>query len=189
MTRVTIVLFTIFSNFLFSQTEQKSLDFFAQEILPKLKKTKVFFDGKIIEKSIYENILKNEDEETIIENILWDYSLCKKDQSKFNFDFKQISKIANVQKSIATNISIPKNINYRKELTIKKRKAGKLRFKINKLFTQKYNLKVSPSIQIAENTFLTRIFMTKQNYEYGNNYDIIVKNEEVIDWCNSYWIQ
>ena len=189
MKRVLITILAIFSNFTFAQTEQISLDFFAKELLPKIKKVKVFYNGKVINKSDYEKTIKNEDDETIIENIIWEYSMCRKDSKKFNFDFKEITKNANVNNSTAKVLIIPKNIFYKKELVTKELKSGKLRYKLKKLFAQKYNIKVSPSIQIAEDTYLTRIFMTKQDYAHGNNFDIIVKNGKVLDWCNSYWIQ
>lgn len=61
-------------------------------------------------------------------------------------------------------------------LKIKERKYGKLRFKINKIFPQKYNLKISPSVQLNENIYITRIFLKKLNFGKGNYFDIIVKN-------------
>ena len=100
-----------------------------------------------------------------------------------------MTEFANLKNSTAKNLTIPKNIKFIKELETKKRKSGKLRYKINKILVQKFNLKISPSIQIAENTFLTRIYMNKQDYEYGQNFDIIVTNGNVVDWCENFWIQ
>ena len=40
------IFLVLFSNFLFAQTEQISLDFFAENLLPKIKNAKVFYDGK-----------------------------------------------------------------------------------------------------------------------------------------------
>ncbi|WP_226065511.1 hypothetical protein [Kaistella polysaccharea] len=195
MKRVTLTLFVIFSNFIFAQTEQISLDYFASKILPKIKKSVIYYDGNVINKSSYEPISKNEGEETIIEIILWDYKTCKNSSNNYtfnidkNYDFKTMLTYANVKNSKLTTLRIPENIKFRKTLKTKERKAGIFRYKVNKIFSQKYNLKVSSSIQIAEDIYLTRIFMTKQDYEHGNNFDIIVKNGQVIDYCNSYWIQ
>ena len=195
MKRVTLTLFVIFSNFIFAQTEQISLDYFASKILPEIEKSVIYYDGNVINKFSYEQIGKNEDDETIIQIILWEYKMCKNSSNNNtfnidkNYDFKTMLTYANVKNSKLKSLKIPENIKFRKTLRTKERKAGILRYKFNKIFSQKYNLKVSPSIQIAEDIYLTRIFMTKQNYEHGNNYDIIVKNGQVIDYCNSYWIQ
>lgn len=130
--------------------------------------------------------------------ILWDYSMCKNDprglnNSNFdfrkNFDLKNLIAFANVKNSNAKNLKTPKNITFKEKLVNKTRKAGKLRNKIKKLFAQKYNLKISPSIQINENTYLTRIYLTKQDFEHGSNYDIVVINGNIADWCENYWIQ
>ena len=192
------IFLVLFSNFLFAQTEQISLDFFAENLLPKIKNAKVFYDGKVIDKIDYEKQEAKIDDETIVEIILWDYSRCKRDSRgisntefnfKNNFELKKMTEFANLKNSTAKNLTIPKNIKFIKELETKKRKSGKLRYKINKILVQKFNLKISPSIQIAENTFLTRIYMNKQDYEYGQNFDIIVTNGNVVDWCENFWIQ
>lgn len=70
-----ILLFLLFTNLVFAQTEQISLNFFAENLLPKIKKIKVFYDGKVLNKAEYEMPKSSIDEETIIENILWDYNL------------------------------------------------------------------------------------------------------------------
>ncbi len=195
MKRITLTFFVIFSNFIFAQTEQISLDYFASKILPEIKKSVIYYDGNVINKFSYEQIGKNEDDETIIQIILWEYKMCKNSSNNNtfnidkNYDFKTILTYANVKNSKLTTLRIPENIKFRKTLKTKERKAGIFRYKFNKIFSQKYNLTVSPSIQIAEDIYLTRIFMTKQDYEHGNNFDIIVKNGQVIDYCNSYWIQ
>jgi len=195
MKRITLTLFVIFSNSIFAQTEQISLDYFASKILPEIKKSVSYYDGNVINKSSYKQIGKNEDEETIIEIILWEYKMCENSSNNNtfnidkNYDFKTMLTYANVKNSKLTTLKIPENIKFRKTLKTKERKAGIFRYKFNKIFSQKYNLKVSPSIQIAEDIYLTRIFMTKQDYEHGHNFDIIVKNGQVIDYCNSYWIQ
>jgi hypothetical protein len=124
--------------------------------------------------------------------------MCKKDSrglSNTNFDFKkkfsfkEIMKIANVKNSKAENLTVPKNLIFKKSLITRERKAGKLRYRFNKLFKVKYNLKISPSIQIAENTYLTRIFINKRDFEHGFYFDIVVENSKVIDWCQYSWIQ
>ena len=192
------IFLVLFSNFLVAQTEQISLDFFSENLLPKIKNSKVFYDGKIIDKNNYENPEAKIDDETIVEMILWDYSNCKRDPRginntefnfKNNFELKKMREFANVKNSTAKNLTIPRNIKFIKEIKTVKRKSGKLRYKINKIFPKKFNLKISPSIQIDENTFLTRIFMSKQDYEYGQNFDIIVINGNVVDWCENSWIQ
>ncbi len=195
MKRITLTFFVIFSNFIFAQTEQISLDYFASKILPEIKKSVIYYDGNVINKFSYEQIGKNEDDETIIQIILWEYKMCKNSSNNNtfnidkNYDFKTMLTYANVKNSKLVTLRIPENIKFRKTLKTKERKAGIFRYKFNKIFSQKYNLTVSPSIQIAEDIYLTRIFMTKQDYEHGNNFDIIVKNGQVIDYCNSYWIQ
>ena len=84
MKKLLITFLILFSKLLLSQTEQISIDFFASELLPKFSKVKVFYDGKVIPKSQYQQSSKDYDEETIIENILWDYYLCKKDLKKIS---------------------------------------------------------------------------------------------------------
>ena len=195
MKRIIITVFIIFSKFLFAQTEQISLNFFANKILPELKKSVIYYDGNVISKSKYEEHKKNDDEETIIEIILWDYGTCKNSSKSKILDiqnkseFKKILSFANVKNSMVKTLTIPDGIKYIKILKTKERKSGILRYKFNKIFSEKFNLKISPSIQITEDIYLTRIFMTKQDYGHGNNFDIIVKDGKVIDYCNSYWIQ
>lgn len=190
-------LFVFFSIFLSGQTEQLSLDFFSEKLLPQ-KKIKVFYDSKIVDKTIFEAPKVNDEEETAIENILWDYSMVKDNrkglsgkQTEFSkdFDYQKISAFANVKNSIQKNLEIPKNIKFRQELKTKKRKSGNFRYKINHLSIQKYNLKISPSIQIGENTYLTRIYLTKQDNGEGSYFDIIAKDGKVIDWTETGWKQ
>lgn len=185
----------LFSNFIFAQAEQISLDFFAENLFPQIDKVKVFYDGKIIEKTDYQ---KQNAEETIIENIIWDYSLQGKDRRGISnkdldfyssLDFAEIGKFANVKNSIQHNLKIPKSVNFKNTLKTKKRKSGKMRYRINKLFTKKYNLRVSPSIQLTDKIFLTRIFLTKQDFEKGSYFDIIVQDNKVVDWTETGWIQ
>lgn len=185
----------LFSNLIFAQAEQISLDFFAEHLLPKIDKVKVFYDGKIIEKANYQ---KQNTEEAVIENIIWDYSLQGKKRRGISnkdldfyksLDFEEIGKLANVKNSTQHNLKTPKSINFNNTLKTKKRKSGKLRYRINKLFTEKYNLKVSPSIQLTDKIYLTRIFLTKQDFEKGSYFDIIVQNNKVIDWLEIGWIQ
>jgi hypothetical protein len=66
------LLFLLVTTLFFAQTEQLSLNFFGKKILPNIKKAKVFYDGKVIDKAQYEETKSNSDEETVIENILWD---------------------------------------------------------------------------------------------------------------------
>lgn len=185
----------LFSNLIFAQAEQISLDFFAEHLLPQIDKVKVFYDGKIIEKTDYQ---KQNAEETVIENIVWDYRLQGKDRKGISnkdldfyksLDFEEIGKFANVKNSTQHNLKTPKSINFNNTLKTKKRKSSKLRYRINKLFTEKYNLKVSPSIQLTNKIYLTRIFLTKQDFEKGSYFDIIVQNNKVIDWLEIGWIQ
>ncbi|OCK50500.1 hypothetical protein BA768_04935 [Chryseobacterium sp. CBo1] len=183
-------LFLLCSNFIFAQNEQISLNFVAENLLPKIEKVKVFYDGKIIEKTKYE---EQNAEETIIENIVWDYQLQGKNRRGLSnqevdfyrsLNFEEIGKFANVKNSIQNNLEIPKSINFSKILKTNKRRSGKF-----KLTSQKYNLKVSPSIQLSENIYLTRIFLTKQDFEKGSYFDIIVQNNKVVDWLEIGWIQ
>ncbi|WP_234111785.1 hypothetical protein [Chryseobacterium sp. R2A-55] len=192
------IFLVLFSNLLFAQTEQISLDFFSENLLPKIKNAKVFYDGKIIDKTDFENPEVKIDDETIVEMILWDYSNCKRDprgisNTEFsfnnNFELKKMREFANLKNSTSKNLTIPKNIKFIKELKTVKRKSGKLRYKINKILINKFNLKISPSIQISQNSFLTRIFLNKQDYEYGQNFDIIVTNGNVVDWCENSLVQ
>lgn len=69
-------------------------------------------------------------------------------------------------------------------MKIKKRKSGK--FLLN---TTKYNLRIAPSIQLTNDIYLTRIFMTKQDLEKGSFFDIIVQNNKIVDWTETGWIQ
>lgn len=186
---------SLFSSFIFAQAEQISLDFFAENLLPQIDKVKIFYDGKIIEKTDYQ---KQNAEETIIENVIWDYSLQGKDRRGISnkdldffksLNFSEIQEFANVKNSIYKSLKIPKLIRYRSTLNVKKRKSGTLRYKVNQLFPQKYNLKVSTSIQITENSYLTRIYLNKQDFEKGIFFDIIVKGNKVVDWTETSWIQ
>lgn len=185
----------LFSNLIFAQAEQISLDFFAENLLPQIDKVKVFYDGKIIEKADYQ---KQNAEETIIENIIWDYSLQGKGRRGISnkdldfytkLNFEEIGKFANVKNSTQHNLKTPKSVKFKNTLKTKKRKSGKIRYRINKLFTEKYNLRVSPSIQLTDKIFLTRIFLTKQDFEKGSYFDIIVQNNKVVDWLEIGWIQ
>lgn len=193
-----ILLFLLFTNLVFAQTEQISLNFFAENLLPKIKKIKVFYDGKVLNKAEYEMPKSSIDEETIIENILWDYNLCKNNRRGLsnkdvdfyeNLDFVEILKFANVKNSHAEALTIPKSIVFVKSLKTKNIKSGKIRYKIKKLFSEKYNLKISPSIQLTDKIYLTRIFLSKQDFEKGSFYDIIVQNNQVVDWLETGWVQ
>lgn len=197
MKKILAVFSLFFSSFLFSQTEQVSLNFFSESLFPKLKRMIVYYDGKVIDKTAYEKP-KQGDDETVIEIILADYSITTHDRrgisnknSAFanNFDYNEVIKLANIKNSTAKNLIIPKNLKFKKELKTKERKYGKLRFKINNFFSQKYNLLISPSIQIGENTYITMIFLNKQDYAKGNNFSIICNNGKVIDWVEIGWIQ
>ena len=197
MKKILAVFSLFFSSFLFSQTEQVSLNFFSESLFPKLKRMIVYYDGKLIDKTAYEKP-KQGDDETVIEIILADYSITTHDRrgisnknSAFanNFDYNEVIKLASIKNSTAKNLIIPKNLKFKKELKTKERKYGKLRFKINNFFSQKYNLLISPSIQIGENTYITRIFLNKQDYAKGNYFDIICNNGKVIDWVEIGWIQ
>lgn len=175
------------TNSLFSQNEQLSLNFFAKELLPKIENCKVYFDGKVNQNESYD--------ESVIKNIVSDYYYCKYDGRLANnnnfkintFDLKKIENSANIEKSIDTKLTTPKNIKFKKELNYKKRPSGKLLVKINKIFTPKYFLEISPSIEIDNDYYLTLIHLNKIDLSAGIVYYIVTKNDEVIDWCESGW--
>ncbi len=79
-TLLSILVTTLF----FAQTEQISLNFFVEKILPNIEKTKVFYDGRVIDKAKYEENKSNSDEETVIENILWDYKLLENERRELS---------------------------------------------------------------------------------------------------------
>ena len=198
MKKILSLIAILLSYFLFSQSEKISLNFFARNLVPQLKKTIVCYDGKVIDKSDYEKPKKNSDDETTIENILWDVFITKDDRRGISnkntdfaktFDYGKVVKFANTKNSTSKILVIPKNILFRKVLKSKDRKAGKMRYKINKIFPQKYNLKVSPSIEIGENIYLTRLWLTKQDDADGSYFDIIAKDNKIVDWVEISWVQ
>lgn len=184
--------YTIFliliSNLLFSQNEQLSLNYFAKELLPKIENCKVYFDGKINDKKHYKK--------EVLENIVIDYYYCKYDgrnlnNSEFKIQFlnlEEIQAFSNVEKSITTKLITPTNIKFKKEIKYKKRLSGKFLVRLNKIFTPKYILNISPSIEIENNLYLTVVHLNKIDNSEGLIYYIITKNNIVIDWCESGWI-
>lgn len=193
MNKYYTLLFLLVTTLFFAQTEQISLNFFGEKILPKIKKAKVFYDGKVIDKAQYEETKSNSDEETVIENILWDYKLLENDRRGLSnkdvhfyktLNFGKIEKFANVRNSHLKVLTLPKSIILVDKLKIKKRKSGKFI-----LSTTKYNLRITPSIQLTDDIYLTRIFLTKQDFEKGSFFDIIVQNNKIVDWTETGWIQ
>lgn len=186
----TNIVFTLLliTNLFFAQNEQLSLNFFAKELLPKIENCKVYFDGKVNQKESYD--------ESVIKDIVSDYYYCKYDGRLANnnnfkintFDLKKIENYANIEKSLETKLTTPKNIKFKKELKYKKRLTGRFLVKINKIFTPKYILNVSPSIEIENNCYITVIHINKIDGSEGLIYYIITKNSTVIDWCEDGWI-
>jgi len=177
----------LITNLFFAQNEQLSLIFFAKELLPKNENCKVYFDGKVNQKESYD--------ESIIKDIVSDYYYCKYDGRLANnnsfkidsFDLHKIESSANIEKSLETKLTTPKNIKFKQELKYKKRLAGKYLVKLNKIFTPKYILKITPSIEIESDCYITVINLNKIDSSEGKIFYIITKNSIVIDWCESGW--
>ena len=189
----------LLNSFTFAQsTVQTALNFYAKNILPHERKSKVFYDGHVNSTdSGFQDLAKH---------ILTSYYWCKLDPRGVNNDsvlidihiYDEISKVAenynfNRLQISKSKLNIPSPIKKRKKLNYKKIGGSQFKFCLEKIchlmFPIKYNIKIDQPIFFDEYYYVL-IHVDKNDYEYGSWYFFKLSGVDTIyDWCEIYWIR
>jgi hypothetical protein len=198
--RTLFISYLLFLNYLtFAQsTVQTALNFYANNILPQERKTKVWYDGFVnsTDSSFQDNA----------KHIITSFYMGKLNPRGANNDsvvvdintFNQISQIVGEYKFKKIPIStsklvIPPPIKKRKKLKYKKLGGSQFKFYSEKIchwiFPIKYNIKIEPPIFFSEYYYVW-IRVDKNDYEYGSWYFFKLSDvNKIYDWCEIFWIQ
>ncbi|MBN7811367.1 hypothetical protein J0A68_10380 [Algoriphagus sp. H41] len=187
----------VFSACYGQNSAQRTVEFYAQNILPTKNGIVVRYDGRIEKADSSYNELAH--------LILVEFYRCKADPRGDNNDDLKIDSDEWVELSMTIRKEVfisrpmfegrlisPPNIKSRKNLKYKDLKGGFVRYYpknlFHRVFPVKFNLTVEPIVSYNGSDYVW-LKVSKNDLEYGSWYFFELNEQTVLDWCEIGWIQ